>query len=454
VLAAFSPVEQRYLFEARQMQTLSLAVHIPLVCFGVAFPAMTVFAEWLGLRTGDPLYTRLAYRWSKVIAVLFAVGAVSGTILSFELGMLWPGWMAAFGSVFGLAFALEGFAFFTEAIFLGIYIYSWGRISPRMHVLAGVPVAIAGFLGSFMVIAVNGWMNHPQGFGLRSGRVVDVHPFNALFENTYFWHELVHMYLAGYMTAGFIVAGIYAFGWLRGRRTRYHRIALVIPLTAAALASPAEIVVGDWAGRDVAATQPVKLAAMEGLGRTETGAAEDIGGWYENGDVRYGIAVPHLLSVLAYHDPDATVRGLDTVPPKDQPPVNVTRLSFQAMVACGTALAVLAAVFFWVWWRTGDLPRSRWFHRAVIAAGPLALIALETGWTVTEVGRQPWIVYRTMRVSQAVTGASGIPVGYLTLVATYLLLAAVAWWVLRRLSRVPGAEATPLPGDAGYVRPA
>src|SRR6478735_5818664 len=263
---------QQHLLWARELQAMSFAVHIPLVCFGVAFPAMVLYAEWLGQRTGDATYTRLARRWSKVMAALFAVGVVTGTILSFELGLLWPAFMARFSAVFGLAFALEGFSFFAEGIFVAIYLYGWDRLSPRAHLLSGIPVAIAGFTGSAMVIAVNGWMNHPTGFSIdRAGRVVDVHPWQAVF-NPFFWHELIHMYVAGFMVAGFIVAGVYAFGRLKGRRSAHARAGLVIALTFAALAAPVQILVGDWAGREVAKLQPVKLAAFENLKRTERGA--------------------------------------------------------------------------------------------------------------------------------------------------------------------------------------
>jgi cytochrome d ubiquinol oxidase subunit I len=222
-VGAFGPADQNYLLQARQMQALSFAAHIPLVCFGIAFPAMVLFAEWLGHRTGDPLYAVLAKRWSKIMLALFAVGVVTGTILSFELGLLWPNFMAAFGSVFGLGFAIEAISFFVEAIFIAIYVYGWGRLSPRMHLLAGVPIVIAGFTGSLMVISVNGWMNHPSGYRLENGHAVDVHPFAALFENDYFWHELVHMYLAGFMVAGFVMSTFYAFGWLRGTSQRRSR---------------------------------------------------------------------------------------------------------------------------------------------------------------------------------------------------------------------------------------
>jgi cytochrome d ubiquinol oxidase subunit I len=421
------PVEQEYLLQARQMQAMSFAVHIPLVCFGIAFPAMVLFVEGLWLRTGDPLYKLLAKRWSKAMVLLFAIGVVTGTILSFEMGLLWPEFMATFGDVFGLAFGVEGFSFFIEAIFIAIYVYGWDRLPPRVHLAAGVPMVLAGITGSLMVISVNGWMNRPTGFSIQNGEVVDIRPLAALF-NDNLWHELVHMYLAGFIVVGFLVAGVYAFGWLKGRRERHHRVALVVALTVAALASPAQLLVGDWAARTVAEHQPLKLAAFEGLQETTKGAPFSVVG---------GIEIPDLLSLLAFHDPNATVTGLDSVPPGDRPPVDVVKLSFRTMVAIGSALAALGAWFLWTWWRHGRLPSSRWFHRALVVAGPASLVALVAGWVTTEVGRQPWVVYEVMRTEQAVTGAGGIPVGFAALALVYVGLFAIAAVMLRRLGRQP-----------------
>jgi cytochrome d ubiquinol oxidase subunit I len=423
------------LLQARQMQALSLAVHIPLVCFGIAFPAMFLFVEGLYLRTGEETFKRLAVKWSKVALTLFAVGVVTGTILSFEFGLLWPEFMASFGQVFGIAFALEGISFFVEAIFMAIYVYGWQRLSPRAHFLTGIPIVISGFAGSFNVIAVNGWMNDPQGFDIVDGKVVNPRPWDALF-NDALAHELFHMYLAGYLVTGFIVAGVYAAGWLRGRRDLYMRTALIVPLSFACLTAPVQVIVGDWAARSVGERQPVKLAAFEGLTRTTEGAPFTLGGVFdeEQQRVRWGIEIPHLLSVLAKHDPNATITGLDSVAPEDRPPVNVVRVAFQTMVGIGTGLALLGAVFFLTWWRKRRLPRSKWFFRAVIAAGPLSLVALIAGWVTTEVGRQPWIVYQVMRTEQAVTDADGLEVGYVALVLVYLALAGGVFWMLRRLA--------------------
>jgi cytochrome d ubiquinol oxidase subunit I len=375
------------------------------------------------------------------MVALFAVGVITGTILSFEMGLLWPNFTATFGGVFGLGFAIEGFSFFLEAIFIGIYIYGWDRLSPRAHMLSALPIVFTGFSGSWMVIAVNAWMNHPSGFRLVRGEAVDIHPVQALFGNTYLWHELVHMYLAGYIVTGFVVAGAYAIARLRGRWGRYERTALVVPLTIAALASPVQVLVGDWAARDVADSQPIKLAALEGLGRTQKGAPIHVLGWYRDGEVKFGVGVPKMLSVLAFHDPNARVQGLDAVPPAERPPVNVTRIAFQTMVGIGTLLAVLGAIVLFLRVRRRALPEWRWFYFALAAAGPLSVVALISGWIVTEVGRQPWVVYRVMPTSQAVTNAGGIPVGYATLWIVYLAVGAGVVWILRRLARAPLAMA-------------
>jgi cytochrome bd ubiquinol oxidase subunit I len=433
----FTPVDQEYLFEARQMQAVSFAVHIPIVCFGIAFPAFVLLVEGLWLRNGDPVYRTIAKRWSKVMLALFAVGVVTGTILSFELGLLWPNFMATFGEVFGLGFTLEAFSFFVEAIFIAIYVYGWDRLSPRAHFLSGIPVVIAGFTGSLMVITVNAWMNNPTGFTLEGGRVSDVRPLEALFGNDYLWHELVHMYVAGFIVAGFLTAAVYAFARLRGRRGCYERVALVVPLTVAALAAPVQIVVGDWAARSVAREQPTKLAAFEGLHETEAGAPVHLGGWYDGDEIRYGVPLPRLLSLLAFHDPSARVEGLEEVPADERPPVNVVRIAFQTMVGIGFLLAGISAIYLFVWLRRKRLPRSSWFYRAIVAAGPLSVVALIAGWVTTEVGRQPWVVYGHMRTEEAVTGASGIPVGYATVVIVYACLLTAIVWILRRLARAP-----------------
>jgi cytochrome d ubiquinol oxidase subunit I len=438
IAAALAPAEQQHLLEARQMQALSFAVHIPLVCFGIAFPSMVLLVESLYVRTGNEVYRTLAKRWSKVMIALFAVGVVTGTILSFEMGLLWPNFMATFGDVFGLAFGLEGFSFFIEAIFIAIYVYGWDRMSSRMHLLAGIPVVIAGLTGSLFVISVNAWMNRPTGFRLEHGRAVDVDPWGALFGNRHLWPELTHMYFAGFIVTGFLVASVYAWGWLRGRRGRYERVALAVPLTIAALAAPVQLLIGDWIARRVTEDQPIKLAALEGLGPTTKGAPFHFLGWYEDGKVKYGIEIPKLLSILAKHDPNATIEGLEAVPADDRPPpINLIRFAFQTMVGIGSLLAALGVAHLLTWFRRRRFVESRWFLWGVVAAGPLSLVALVAGWVTTEVGRQPWVVYHVMRTSEAVTGAGGIPVGYATLVVVYVGLGVGVAWILRRLASRP-----------------
>ena len=436
------------LFYARQQMALSLGTHIVIACLGMAFPFLVVIAEWRGNRTGDAIYTTLARRWAKAMGVLFAVGAVSGTILSFEFGILWPRWMGRFGAVMGLPFAIEGFAFFLEAIFIGIYLYGWDRLPARVHQAVGIGIGVAGVASAFFVVAANGWMNDPTGFHVVGGKVVDVKPWAALFNST-LWPEATHMILGAFIVAGCLVATPHAWALLRGRGTRYHRVGLALALTVAMIAVPVQIVVGDWAARHVAVKQPIKLAALEGVTHTGKSVPLHIGGFYIDGEVKGAIRIPNLLSLLAYDDPHATVQGLDAVPVSDRPPVNVVRTSFQVMVAIGFALLGLGAWIGLAWRRRRALPRSRWFLRAAVLSGPAAVLALECGWVVTEVGRQPWIVYRVMRVRDAVSDASGLRYGYFLLIAVYIVLAIATFTVLRRLARIPlPAEAEAIPDGA------
>jgi cytochrome d ubiquinol oxidase subunit I len=411
---------------------LSLGWHIVIACFGVGFPLIVLIAEWRALRTGDAVYSALARAWTKALGVLFAVGAVSGTILSFELGILWPRFMGRFGEVIGLPFAIEGIAFFVEAIFVGLYLYGWDRLSPRVHLLTGIPIVVAGVASAWFVVTANAWMNQPAGFRLdSSGAVVDPDPWAAMM-NPATPVQTTHMILAAFMVAGFGVAAVYATGWLRGRRDRYHRLGFLVPFTLAAVVTPVQIGVGDWAARFLADRQPVKLAALEGLHETQRGAPLTIGGLYVDGRVHLGLRIPKGLSLLAHHDPDAVVQGLDEVPPGDRPPVAIVRNAFQVMVGIGTCLLLLGAWFAFAWWRKRDLPNSRWFFRAAVAAGFATPVALEAGWVVTEVGRQPWIVYRVMRVEEAVTTAPNIRLGLYLLLVVYALLTWGTIFVLRR----------------------
>ncbi|MDQ3885444.1 MAG: cytochrome ubiquinol oxidase subunit I [Actinomycetota bacterium] len=419
---------------ARMQMALSLGWHIVVACLGVGMPAIMLIAEWRGERTGDPAYRLLARRWARAMGVLFAVGAVSGTILSFEMGILWPGLMGIYGEVIGLPFSLEGIAFFIEAIFLGIYLYAWDRLPPRQHILAGIPIVIAGVASAFFVVTANAWMNQPTGFDQEGGRLVAVEPWAAMF-NPATPPQTVHMILAAFMVAGFGMASIYAVAMLRGRQDRYHRLGFLIPFTVAAVITPVQIGVGDWAAHFVANNQPVKLAAMEGIFDTQRGAPLHLGGIVIEDEMHYALEIPSGLSLLAHFDPNAEIMGLNEVPPGDRPPVNVTHLAFQTMVAIGFALLAWVAWAAVTWLRRRDLPRSRWFLRAGAVSGVAAVVALEAGWVTTEVGRQPWVVYGIQRTADAVNPAPGLVYGFALVAAVYVILTIGTVYVLRQLSR-------------------
>lgn len=421
---------------ARTQMALSLGWHIILACLGVGLPALIVIAEWRSHRTKDPTWSLLAHRWAKGLGVVFAIGAVSGTILSFEMGILWPGMMGRFGAVIGLPFAIEGIAFFIEAIFIGIYLYAWDRLSPRAHMLAGLPIVVSGTASAFFVVSANAWMQEPRGFDLVGGRVTNPDPWAAML-NPATPVQTIHMILAAFMVTGFLVSSIYAVALLRGKRDRYHRLGFILPFVLAAAVTPVQIVVGDWAARFVADNQPLKLAAMEGQFETQRGAPLHIGGIVIDGRMRFAIEIPKGLSLLAHLDPNAVVKGLNSVPPDERPPVNVVHIAFDLMVACGFALLGLGLWFALAWRRRRDLPASRWFLRICSAAGVLAVLALEAGWVVTEVGRQPWIVYGVLRTKDAVTTAPGIRYGLFVLVFVYAGLTYASVYVLRRLARSP-----------------
>jgi cytochrome d ubiquinol oxidase subunit I len=423
------------LYAARYQMAISLGFHIILASFGVAYPFFTFLAHYKGYRKRDVTGLRLAKRWSKAMAVLFAVGAVSGTILSFEMGMLWPGLMGPYGDVIGLPFALEGIFFFIEAIFIGIYLYGWNRLSARVHLFTLVPIALSGLAGSFFILTVNSWMNGPEGFTIAAdGSITDINPWAAMF-NSGALVAWLHMLLAAYMMAGFLLASTYAVRWLRGNRSSITRLGFLIPFTVAAIAAPLQVIVGDIAARALMERQPAKFAAMELLPDTRTRAPLTVGGIYVDGEVVGAIEIPLLGSLLATRDVDGEVPGLDVVPDGDVPPVNVVHIAFQVMVGIGTFLVILAAWFGWSWLRRRGPPNSKLFWIGASSAGVLALIAVEAGWTVTEVGRQPWVVWQIVRTSDAVSASTGIVASAIAISTLYIVLGTVTIVVLRIIAR-------------------
>ncbi|HMV30982.1 MAG TPA: cytochrome ubiquinol oxidase subunit I [Gemmatimonadales bacterium] len=419
------------LFAARTQMALSLGFHILFAVVGIGMPLLMVAAERRWLATRDPVYLELARRWAKGTAILFAVGAVSGTVLSFELGLLWPGFMEMAGPIIGMPFSLEGFAFFTEAIFLGIYLYGWDRIPPRAHLFAGVLVAVSGVLSGIFVVIANAWMNTPTGFDLVNGVPTNIDPIKAIF-NPAALQQTLHMTLAAYAATGFAVAGIHAFLLLRDPLNAFHLRALTLGLLIGGPAALLQPLSGDLSARQVAAYQPAKLAAMEALFETQAGAPLLLGGWpdMETRTVRFGLELPYGLSLLAHHDPGAVVTGLDSIPRADWPHVPTVHLAFQVMVGIGTAMAAVAAWGLVTLLRRQDLGTRRPLLMAIAACAPLGFVAIEAGWVVTEVGRQPWIIHGVLRTSEAVTPMPGLAYTLLGFTLLYLFLGVVVAWLL------------------------
>jgi len=418
---------------ARSQMAMSLAFHIVFAALGIGMPVLMCMAEALHLRTGRLVYLDLCKRWARGTAILFAVGAVSGTVLSFELGLLWPGFMKEAGAIIGMPFSLEGFAFFSEAIFLGVYLYGWKRIPPFMHWLSGVVLACSGILSGVFVVTANAWMNAPAGFKRVGEKFTEIDPIAAMVNPASF-HEVLHMTLAAFVAAGFAVAGVHAFFLLRDRRSEFHRAALGIALTVACVSAPLQIVSGDLSARSVAKLQPAKLAAMEAHYRTEAGAPLYIGG-LPNDDLKtitYALRIPKGLSLLVAHDPTTRVVGLEDFPRADWPNVRIVHWAFDLMVGCGMALLGVSAWTGWRWWQKRPLPEGGWLLRALVLASPLGFVALEAGWVVTEVGRQPWIIQGIMRTAEAVTPMHFIAVPFVAFTVLYFFLAAIVILLLRR----------------------
>ena len=433
----FSPMSD--LLAARSQMAMSLAFHIIFAVVGIAMPVLMLIAERRWQKTGDGIYLELAKRWSKGTAILFAVGAVSGTVLSFELVLLWPEFMKFAGGIIGMPFSLEGFAFFTEAIFLGIYLYGWERISPRAHIWSGVAVAVSGTASGIFVVTANAWMNSPAGFELIGGRVTNVDPIAAMLNPAAF-QQTLHMTLAAFAATGFAVAGIHAFLLLSDPLNGFHRRALSVALLLGAPAAVLQPISGDISARQVAAQQPVKLAAMEAHFETLPGAPLTVGGWpdVDAGAVRYAIKIPYGLSLLAFHDPKAVVKGLKDFPREDWPNVPIVHVAFQIMVALGSYLALVSLWAGWMALRGRDLVANRRLLQAIALGAPMGFIAIEAGWTVTEVGRQPWIIHGVLRTADAVTPMPGLIVPFLLFTLLYCFLGVIVVWLLyRQIIRSP-----------------
>jgi cytochrome bd ubiquinol oxidase subunit I len=439
---------------ARAQMAATLGFHIILACLGVALPSIVLVAEFVGLRRGDEVALTLARRWSQAMGVLVAVGAVTGTVLSFEMGLLWPGLMRQYGAVLGLPFGIEGIFFFLEAIFTAIYLYGWRRLGGWAHWWSGVPIAVSGILGAMSVIAVNAWMNQPGGFTVANGRIVSVDPWQVYFNHAS-WYEMPHMILAAYMVSGFLVAGVYATGILRGRRDRYHYTGFALGFVPAAILTPAQIVIGDTAARAIAHDQPVKFAAMEYVAHTSTNVPEWIAGVYVNGHVYAGLKIPGLDSLLVGFTTGTKVVGWDTVPGADRPPVVwLIHLCFDAMVGLGFLLLLAGLWALYAWWRQRRLPAARLFWWLGAVSGVAAIIAMECGWVVTEVGRQPWVVYKLQTTTAAATTNGGIIASLSIVVVLYAVLGVATVLILRMLARrwrgEPGEPGEPGgPGEPG-----
>ena len=434
IVAVASPVGDEVV-PARAQMAATLGFHIILACLGIALPAIVLLAEFIGLRRPDEVALVLARRWSQAMGVLVAVGAVTGTVLSFEMGLLWPGLMRAYGAVLGLPFGIEGLFFFLEAIFVGIYLYGWRRLPGWAHWWTGVPIAVSGILGGMSVIAVNAWMNQPGGFTIRDGRITSVNTWQVFFNHAAIY-EMPHMILAAYMVTGFTVAGVYAAGILRGRRDRYHYTGFALGFVPAAVLTPFQIFVGDTAARAIAHDQPVKFASMEYVARTSADVPEWLGGVYVNGHVYAGLRIPGVDSLLVGFSTGTKVTGWDSVPATDRPPVVwLVHLCFDVMVGLGFLLLLAGLWALYAWWRHRRLPSQRLFWLLGTVSGLAAIVAMECGWVVTEVGRQPWVVYQLQTTTAAATTNGGVIASLSIIIVLYAVLGAATILIVHMLAR-------------------
>lgn len=421
------------LLAARSQMAVSLGFHIVFSCIGMVMPFLMAYTNYKWLTTRQKDYHRLMKAWARGVAIFFAVGAVSGTVLSFELGLLWPVFMEHAGPIFGLPFSLEGAAFFLEAVALGFFLYGEKVLKPWVHFGSGVAVGVTGLASGILVVAANGWMNSPSGFEWVNGEALNVDPIAAMLNEAWFTQAL-HMSLAAFVATGFGVAGVHAYQYYKDRRQAVHRKAYKIALAFGGVAAILQPLSGHLSAEDVAHRQPLKLAAMESHFKTEKGAAFVIGGIpdEEAGKVNYAIKIPYLLSFLAFMDPNAEVKGLDAFPRDLWPPVIVTHFAFQIMISIGVFLMLTGVAFLFGVWRKPAWLEADWFLKLLMVATPLGFIAVEAGWTVTEVGRQPWIIYGIMKTSEAVTPMPGISYSFYVITSVYLVLTFIVYWLLSR----------------------
>ncbi len=427
---------------ARTQMGTSLIFHIIFSVLGVGIPLLLCIAEGIALKKKDPVYMTLARRWANAAAIIFAIGAVSGTVVEFELGLLWPSYIKYTGAIIGPLFAFEGFAFFLEAIFFGIYLYGWNRLSPRVHWFTSFPIVIGGFASSMFITTTNAWMNTPTGFQLTKGKLTGIDTVSAIF-NPSTPYETVHMTLGCYVAIGFGVAAVYAFAMLRGKRDDYRRKGMMLALAVALIATPLQIISGDFNARYLVTAQPAKLAAMEGVFQTASHVPLHIGGIPDptTGTYYFDIPIPDGLSLLANYNPNTVIRGLDTYAPQDRPNPVVLHPAFDGMVGSGF-FALFIVLLFWglYFLRKRVIPEMKLLLWGIVLTGPLSFLAVELGWIVTEEGRQPWAIYGVLRTSEAVTSASFVSVSLIIFVLVYLILGTTLILLLLRLARTPLPE--------------
>ncbi|QNL50924.1 cytochrome ubiquinol oxidase subunit I [Olivibacter sp. SDN3] len=424
---------------ARSQMALSLGFHIIFACIGMVMPFFMAIAHYKWLKTSEPVYKNVTKAWSKGVAIFFATGAVSGTVLSFELGLLWPTFMEHAGPIFGMPFSLEGTAFFIEAIALGFFLYGWDKFNPWFHWFTGVVVGISGLASGILVVSANAWMNSPAGFDYINGQYLNIDPIKAMFNGAWF-SQALHMTIAAFVATGFAVAGVHALMILKGKHILFHQKAFRIAAIFATIAAVLQPLSGDISAKDVAKRQPAKLAAMEAHFHTERNAPLIVGGLVnaQTAEVKYAVKIPGLLSWMAHGDSDAEVIGLDRIPKEHHPPIAITHYSFQVMVGLGMLMMALSIIYFIALWRQKNWLKSRWLLHLFVATIPLGFIAIEAGWMVTEIGRQPWIINGIMLTVDAVTPMPGIVYSFYLFTMVYISLSCIVVFLLYRQIKMVG----------------